>query len=281
MIGSKVPPTLLFDEVDAIFGTKTKAEQHEDLRALLNAGFGRGRPALRCVGPNLTPTKFNTFAMVALAAIHRLPDTITDRAVNIDLKRRSPAETVARFRIREGKTIAGLRERLGAWVNANLKVLAEELPELPVEDREADAWEPLVSIADAAGSDWPIRARAACRALCGTAADSDEELGTKLLADIRKIFDECPQAITDGVIPSKFLASQMLVNELRAIEDAPWMDLELTKSKLAARLKPFGVPPGFNAAKTVRGYRQIEFHDAFRRYLRPGASERPETTDDQ
>ena len=30
----------------------------------------------------------------------RLPDTITDRAVNIDLKRRGPGETVARFRIR-------------------------------------------------------------------------------------------------------------------------------------------------------------------------------------
>src|SRR5262249_24866255 len=42
------PPTLLFDEVDAIFGPK--ARDHEDLRALLNSGYRRGTPVLRCVG---------------------------------------------------------------------------------------------------------------------------------------------------------------------------------------------------------------------------------------
>ena len=32
-IGGDHPPTLLFDEADAMFGTKIKAEQNEDLRA--------------------------------------------------------------------------------------------------------------------------------------------------------------------------------------------------------------------------------------------------------
>lgn len=45
------PPTLLVDEVDTLFGSKRVAEQNEDLRALLNAGHQRGRPALRCVHP--------------------------------------------------------------------------------------------------------------------------------------------------------------------------------------------------------------------------------------
>jgi hypothetical protein len=45
------PPTLLFDEVDALFGNKRKAEDNEDLRALLNAGHERGRSVIRCVGP--------------------------------------------------------------------------------------------------------------------------------------------------------------------------------------------------------------------------------------
>jgi Protein of unknown function (DUF3631) len=33
---------------------------------------------------------------------------------------------------------------------------------LNVEDRPADLWEPLLAIADAAGGDWPKRAREAC-----------------------------------------------------------------------------------------------------------------------
>ncbi|OBK51666.1 hypothetical protein [Mycobacterium sp. 1081908.1] len=66
-INGEHPPTLVIDEADTIFGTKKVAEQHEDLRALLNAGHQRGRPALRCVGPMQIPTEFNTFAMAALA----------------------------------------------------------------------------------------------------------------------------------------------------------------------------------------------------------------------
>ena len=42
--------TLLFDEVDAIFGRHGK-ETAEDLRALLNAGHRQGATIPRCVGP--------------------------------------------------------------------------------------------------------------------------------------------------------------------------------------------------------------------------------------
>jgi len=55
------PPTLLFDEVDTIFGSARVAENNEDLRGLLNAGFQRGKAALRCHGPSQKPTLFATF----------------------------------------------------------------------------------------------------------------------------------------------------------------------------------------------------------------------------
>ena len=89
-IGHSDPPTLIFDEADAIWSKKT-ADNTEDLRKLLNSGFGRGRYALRCVGPLQTPTKFATFAMVAIAGIGDMPDTITDRAVNVIMRRRGPS----------------------------------------------------------------------------------------------------------------------------------------------------------------------------------------------
>ena len=272
-IGNDEPqiPTLMFDEADALWGTKRAAENNEDLRALLNAGFQRDRPCWRCVGPLQIPTAFNTFAMAALAGIGRPPDTITDRGLGIDLKRRGPGETVAPFRMRrDGPTLDKLRERITTWARdpERLKTLTAAVPTMPsgIEDRAADAWEPMLAIADAAGGDWPKLARAACRALSESADDADEDLGTTLLQDIRQIFADAHES---------FLPSKVLVRELREIEESPWGDDELTASKLAKDLKAFGVKPGFNAAKTVRGYKLEAFRDAFRRYLRPDPSERP------
>jgi hypothetical protein len=272
-------PTLLIDEADALFGTKRSAEQNEDLRALLNAGWQRDRPARRCVGPLQVPTDFATFSMAALAAIGRLPDTVSDRGASIDLKRRGPGERISRFRIRRDRSrLTDLRGRLTYWVRDRIDDLAVfELELAGVEDRAADAWEPLIAVADAAGGDWPGKARAACRALTATATDADDELGALLLADIRQIFaDTC----------ESFIASNMLVRELRAIEESPWGDdsgdySALTTSKLAKLLRPYGVRPGHNPAKTIRGYDIGTFGDAFRRYLRPEPSSRPKTGSDQ
>ena len=41
-----------------------------------------------------------------------------------------------------------------------------------VEDRDADVWEALLAVADAAGGDWPERARAAAVALVAQSKES-------------------------------------------------------------------------------------------------------------
>ena len=43
---SEDPPTLLLDEADTVFGPKA-ADNHEDLRGILNAGHSRNRPYIR------------------------------------------------------------------------------------------------------------------------------------------------------------------------------------------------------------------------------------------
>ena len=117
-LGVDHPPTLIFDEVDTIFGSKRVAENNEDLRGLLNAGFQRGKDALRCVGPQQTPTLFPTFAMAALAGIGGLPDTIIDR------RRRADEATPRR---RAGRPVPGAPRpararhgprRAGRWLDA-------------------------------------------------------------------------------------------------------------------------------------------------------------------
>jgi hypothetical protein len=264
-------PTLLIDEADALFGTKSKAEQNEDLRGLLNAGFQRDRPVMRCVGPNQDPTEFNTFAMCALAAIKALPDTIVDRAVVIDLKRRQPGETVARFRIRrDTPPLLELRARLTAWTREGerLTQLGDAEPQMPesIEDRAQDAWEPLIAIADAAGGDWPELARAACADLCAQADGIDDD-DIQLLADIEDTFAR---------LLVEFVPSTQLVRELKEHDESPWRDNELTPHKLAKMVKPFGVRPHQGPGKVLRGYWRDDFDDPFRRYNRPDRPNRPQ-----
>jgi hypothetical protein len=262
------PPTLFMDEADAMFGTKKAAERNEDLRALFNAGWQRGRPAIRCFGPGHGVAEFDTFAMVGIAAIKGLPDTITDRAVNIALQRRGPGEHISRFRIRrDAPPLKELGQRLGVWVASIIEELKDVEPDMPVEDRAADAWEPLIAIADAAGGDWPKKARSACKALCECADDADQELDTLLLTDINAIFSDAKQS---------FISSTELVRKLRAIEESPWGAFDLTVNRLAHRLKPYHVKSGHNTDRTVRGYHLDSFRDAFRRHIRPGSSKRQE-----
>jgi Protein of unknown function (DUF3631) len=258
-LGGDHPPTLLIDEADALFGTKIKADQNEDLRGLLNAGYQRGLSYGRTVGPTHVPTEFETFAMAALAGIGRMPDTVEDRAVVVQMRRRKPSEMVQPYRRRRDEPpLVELHDRLEASAATQHERLAKMLPDLPVEDRAADTWEPLVAIADAAGGSWPTRARWAAEVLT---AEADEHAGEsseniQLLVDIQTVF-------SDGAV--SFMKSAVLCEQLRRMEDSPWSDLELNPSKLGKRLSDYGIRTGHNTARTERGYRRADFLDAFQR----------------
>jgi hypothetical protein len=264
-IESDDPPTVLFDEVDALFGTRRQAEANEELRALINAGHSRGWPILRCVGPDQQVTQFQSFAMCALAGIGNLPDTITDRAVNIRMRRRAPHETVKPFRsIRDQPALHRLRRELHQWVRAHLAQLRDAEPDMPVEDRAADTWESLIAIADLAGADWPDRARLACKQLTASAAeaDTDANIGTRLLTDLRTVFSDAAK-----------LHTATILDRLRTIEEAPWAGRELSPHDLAKILSQYGVrskdvrETGTGPAR--KGYDRTDLNDAFARYL-PG-----------
>ena len=97
-------PTLLLDEVDAIFSASGD-DNKEALRALLNAGFERGATVPRCVGPNHTLTEFRVFCPKALAGIGKLPDTVADRSIPILMARRKRGQHVEKFRARDAEAV--------------------------------------------------------------------------------------------------------------------------------------------------------------------------------
>ncbi|GHH07622.1 hypothetical protein GCM10018780_41660 [Streptomyces lanatus] len=83
--------------------------------------------------------------MAAPAGIGDLPDTIMDWAVVLRMQKRKPGEKVARFRSRFSvPELNALRDRLAAWLSPLRGTAGRMVPAMPVQDRAADAWEPLV-----------------------------------------------------------------------------------------------------------------------------------------
>jgi len=132
------PSTLLVDEADAIWSRNKSGDGAEDLRALLNAGFQRGRPMVRCVGPKQIPTPFPSFAMAALAGIgDSIPDTIIDRSIVVRMRRQAPGEPVDSFRHRrDALPLHELRDELHRWLAEHLQELA--VAEAPVGEEAID-----------------------------------------------------------------------------------------------------------------------------------------------
>jgi hypothetical protein len=262
-------PTLLFDEVDTVFGSK--AHEHEELRALLNVGFRRSATVGRCVGEGArqVPKEFQAFAPVALAGIGDcLPDTVLDRCVVLRMRRRAPDEPVEPLRYRRA-TPQGheLRDRLTTWGEAKLDELKYAEPVMPegIADRPADTWEALLAVADAAGGKWPERARAACVALNDARAAEDTNVSIRLLAGIREVLKTAEQ----------HLFSITLCERLNELEDAPWVGWSdgrgIQPTDLARRLKGFGIQSKQVRVhdETRKGYDVDAFADVFRRYLAP------------
>lgn len=258
------PRTLFLDEADTIFGTKVKAEQNEDLRGLLNAGFQRGTPVIRTVGPSHTPTEFQVFAPACLAAIGKLPDTIADRAVNIRLRRRRADEAVEQYRTRRNDPeLLSAQAFIADAVTEVIDAIAACEPDTPLEDRAADLWEPLLAMADVAGDTWPARAREAALYLTRKALEEDHEQseGVDLLTDLAKILER---------MKSDFLPTADLIQHLKGLEESAWREIDLSPRKLAELLKPYSIFVG--RQNSARGYKRSMFEDAFSRYLPMGAS---------
>jgi Protein of unknown function (DUF3631) len=273
--------TVLFDETDAIFNPRT-APQYEDLRAVLNSGYKRGATVDRCVGDgaSMDVAEFPVFAPVALAGLAgNTPRSIRTRAAaEIHMRKRLPTETVRSFEEQEAaEEAAPVRDALAGWVASVSESLSAARPDVPdgVTDRPKENWRALLAIADAAGGDWPARARAACAHFV-LGADHHETFGVRLLRDLRTVFTIWESIPGDGEdaepvrVPAGFhdkLHTADILVKLLDLEDSPWADLKgkpldavrlkdeldrFSVDKKQVRAPDFSKPPGLDGEYPVR-----------------------------
>jgi hypothetical protein len=168
---------------------------------------------------------------------------------------------------RDAPPLNRLRDRLTAWTRKHLGELQHAQPVMPLEDRAADTWEPLVAVADLAQGGWPARARTAATAMTAAEARQEEDTSAsvRLLGDLREVFDQAG---------AEALYSATILDALHKLDEAPWADWYghlLRPRELATLLRPYDLRPKTvregGTGRPLKGYARVDLHDAWRRYL--------------
>jgi hypothetical protein len=261
------PFTLLLDEADTFFQDKPQ------LKSALNAGWKRGgRAGLTAVNPKkqIVPEELELWAPIAVAGIGEqwIWPALRTRSLVFQLRKKRANETVEGWGMHRHKKLEALRKRIERWAKDSLPGLKAARPDMPAElkNRNRDNWRPLIAIADAAGGEWPERARKIAVAMSD--GQSKSTPGRLLLAAIRSIFED-EQADK--------IRSEKIVSALNASGHP-----EITSPHdLASGLKEFGIAPKQIRFGDVgaKGYQRSQFEPVWARCLarfdvspNPGAS---------
>lgn len=261
-------PTLLIDEADAFL------KDNEEARGILNSGHTRQAAyVIRVVGDDHEPKQFSTWGAKAISGIGALSDTLMDRAVVLELRRKLPHEEVERLRHADPAHFQRLSSMLARYADDNGPIVGNARPVLPdaLNDRAQDNWEPLLAIAEHAGGEWPRMAREAALKISGQEQESTS-LSAELLADIREVIAEKCKWESN-------ITTKLLLEELNADDLKPWATHNrgkpMSPRQLAKRLGEYGIRPKNLCIGNARpkGYDREQFTDAFIRYLSSASSD--------
>ncbi|MBL0338854.1 MAG: DUF3631 domain-containing protein [Rhodospirillaceae bacterium] len=254
-------PTLIIDEAD------TFIKENIELRNILNAGHTRPMAfVIRSVGEEHEPRPFSTWGAKAIALIGKLPDTLHDRSIVIELRRKLKEEKTEKIRYADPQIFNDLRSQLKRFVldaGNQLTLIRPKLPE-DISDRAADNWEPLLAIATMAGENWLKKALAASKALSAFIQDA-KSIGTQLLTDIKEIFES---KNVDRI------SSVDLIKNLTKDEEKLWATFDkgkiITPRQLSKILRDYKITTKstrLDDKQNLKAYERKQFEEAFSCYL--------------
>jgi hypothetical protein len=231
--------TLVADEFDHAHNT----ELASDLNRVLNQGFQRGRPLIKCDGERNEPRAFNCFGPKIFALRKGLGDDATEsRTISIRMQRRTRRDIPLNLpRLQFDAEAAALRNRLLAWrfLNYGRARINPALADAELEDRLNQIGLPLLAVAP----DEATRQRIvdALHEQQGTiTAAASDSLAGELFTVILDTVDE------SGIVRPRELAKE--VNRRRAHSEGIEIERMPAKRSVTAHL----------AAKIVREEMEME-----------------------
>jgi hypothetical protein len=193
--------------------------------------------------------------------------TINDRSITIELKRKGINDAVDKMPADLKEISLDQRRKCQRWYDDNKERIKQHTPLMPKteNDRAADNWEPILTIADLLGGDWPNLARYSMSTIENVS--EDESVANMLLTDINEFLNSSSQK------SKQTITTEEIINYLITLEDRPWPefrnDRPITPVGLAKELKPFGIKPGTirTGYGTKKGYKRDHFTSTFSLYL--------------
>lgn len=255
----EVGPSLFVDEIDS------SPEMLRDIAACAKSGYRKNEASvLRCEGEDNVPTAYSTFAAMAFAGIGRKMDgALESRCLTIPLHGRTQeeAQKASRLKPREQARLQGyLLPKAIRWASDNERALGAigDMPSNIAVDRMLDLLEPLWTVAQCIGGNWPQRFLTAVAGLL----DDKEDVRTRagdLLTDVLRLAVAEAEYRTEKGNPTewhelKFTAAE-LWRGLTAIDSGKWIDgsgaKALTIHSMERALSPFAPPGCRGLAKRV------------------------------
>lgn len=255
--------TIMIDEADTFLNDKPEID------GIINSGHRKsGAFTVRLVGDSHEPKQFSTWSPNIIAMIGKPKDTIVDRSIKIEMRRKKTTETLERFlKHKTELELHNLARKISRWSKDNFDALRVAEPELPLglNDRACDNWRPLLAIADLIGNDCPKIARQSAFNLSTTKEEEDESAGVTLLKSIKEIFEN------DKYLSK--ISTEELLKKLHELDDSPWAEWnrgkEITARQISRILKPYHISPKTIriGSRTQKGYERDWFNETFERYL--------------
>ena len=271
-------PTLLIDEVD------TFLEKREEFRGILNAGYTRETAFVVRMGQGPRKSaaerteakemneewalggsglqRFSCWCPKVMAAIGKLPETLADRCIVIEMNRKTASEERKRLRDFTGRE---LKLRCAEFVQKHAEAIGRAEPSIPekLNDRAADIWEPLLVIADLAGGEWPELARRAAEEL--SVQEEEPNLKWQFFLELRELFLNSKL--------DRMLSSDLVIDfNHRRGRGKPWEELcrgkKINEWWIGWQLREFGIRSRLMTiwGKTARGYCREDIEEAWKRY---------------
>jgi hypothetical protein len=168
----KEKATIALDEADVFFGAGSRKAA---ARAIINDGYTPDGTWARVRKGEVE--HIPTFGALMLAGLDKI-DTGTGgqmtatltRCIRLRMRRAPEGYRPPRFDAEARFAASIISQRLGTWAQQELSSLGSHIPELPegIGNRDAELWEPLLTVADLAGGPWPELARVACEEIVAT-----------------------------------------------------------------------------------------------------------------